>query len=112
MLRGPGRQPPNSSCALSFRSRRAERILAERAFRRFVDFPVARSRMQSKGMASPKKKKTKIRYVVVKNQSYGEKLRGSRIYYEGKKPKQLQKDGRITFGKHILEFLKRRLPKS
>lgn len=58
------------------------------------------------------RKKKKIRFVVVKNKSYGENLRGTRIYYEGKKPKQLQKDGRITFGKHILEFLKRRLPKS
>ena len=76
------------------------------------DFLISESTIQGKPMAALKKKKTRTRYVVVKNPSYGEKLRGARIYYEGRKPKQLQKDGRITFGKHILEFLKRRLPKS
>lgn len=56
-----------------------------------------------------KKVETKsTKYVVVSNQSYGNILKGIKIYYEGKKPKRLNDDGRITFGKHILEALTRR----
>jgi hypothetical protein len=46
-------------------------------------------------------------YVVVSNRSYGNRLKGTRIYFEGRKPAQLRPDGSITFGKHILETLGR-----
>ena len=51
------------------------------------------------------KRKTKNNYVVVSNSSYGKALKGQRIYFEGKKPRRLSDDGRITFGKNILETL-------
>lgn len=56
----------------------------------------------------PVKKAAQAKYVIVKSQSYGQILKGIKIYYEGKKPKGLNRDGRITFGKHILEILKRK----
>lgn len=56
--------------------------------------------------ASPKKKEMK--FVVLMNKGYGNSLKGTKIYYEGKKPKGLGKDGSISFGKHILEALKRK----
>jgi hypothetical protein len=52
-----------------------------------------------------KKRKTKKNYVVVSNSSYGKALKGKRIYFDGKKPHRLSDDGRITFGKTILETL-------
>ena len=51
------------------------------------------------------KRKTKKNYVVVSNSSYGKALKGQRIYFEGKRPPRLSDDGRITFGKNILETL-------
>ncbi len=51
------------------------------------------------------KKKSPLKYVAVSSSSYGKGLKGHRIYYEGAKPKRLQPDGRITFGKNILEIL-------
>lgn len=48
------------------------------------------------------------KYVTVTNKGYGNALRGTKIYYEGKKPKGLAKDGSISFGKHILEAIKRK----
>lgn len=47
-------------------------------------------------------------YVVVSNRGYGNALKGTKIYYEGDKPAALSDDGRITFGKHILETLNSR----
>src|SRR5437016_2128757 len=47
-----------------------------------------------------------LKYVAVTNRGYGKALKGTKIYYEGKKPKGLNKDGSISFGKHILETLK------
>ena len=44
-------------------------------------------------------------YVVVSNTSYGKALKGQRIYFDGKKPSRLGDDGRITFGKNMLEIL-------
>jgi len=60
-----------------------------------------------------KQKKIKIKkkrnnFIVVKNSFYGFNLKGVKIYFEGKKPKGLKDDGSISFGKHILELLKRR----
>jgi len=46
--------------------------------------------------------------VITNNRSYGNALKGTKIYYEGKKPKGLHKDGTIQFGKHILEALSRK----
>lgn len=56
-------------------------------------------------MKKRKKKKVKKNYVTVSNSSYGKALKGQRIYFEGKKPSRLGDDGRITFGKNILEIL-------
>lgn len=50
-------------------------------------------------------------YVTVTNRSYGSALRGIRIYFEGGRPKGLSSDGRINFGKHILEALTRMFPR-
>lgn len=55
--------------------------------------------------AVPKRKPRS--YVVVTNTSYGSALKGTRIYFEGKRPKALKDDGRITFGKHILQLLRK-----
>jgi hypothetical protein len=44
-------------------------------------------------------------YVIVSNRSYGKALKGTRVYFEGKRPQGLKDDGSITFGKHILEAL-------
>lgn len=50
-------------------------------------------------------KKRKTSYVVVQNKSYGRGLIGTKIYFEGKKPKLFKKNGSIRFGKNILEIL-------
>ena len=49
-----------------------------------------------------------VKFVTVISRSYGNALKGTKVYYEGKKPKGLKKDGTISFGKHILEALKRK----
>jgi len=57
-------------------------------------------------------KKVKKDYVAITNkQMYGKVWLGTKIYFEGKKPKSLGKDGKIGFGKHILEILKRKFEK-
>lgn len=58
----------------------------------------------------PKKNRTQrkaspVKYVKVKNKAYGNKLKGTKIYFEGKRPSGLRNDGMISFGKHILELL-------
>lgn len=62
-------------------------------------------------MAKSRAKKTPAKYVVVSSSSYGNALRGTRIYYEGKRPSGLRDGGRITFGKNILEILERKFGK-
>ncbi len=57
-----------------------------------------------------KKQRRKMGYAIVKNKGYG-KVKGTKIYFEGKKPKQLKKDGSINLGKHILETLTAKFPK-
>jgi hypothetical protein len=47
-------------------------------------------------------------HVLVSNKSYGKALRGTPVYWEGKRPEKLQDDGSISFGKHILETLKKK----
>jgi hypothetical protein len=53
-------------------------------------------------MAKPKRPD----FVIVTNRSYGSALKGAKIYFEGKKPNALKEDGRITFGKHILQIIR------
>lgn len=55
-----------------------------------------------------KNKNPKLGYIIATNKSYGRLLKGTKIYFEGKKPKALRKDGSIQFGKNVLEKLKRR----
>jgi hypothetical protein len=64
--------------------------------------PKAGAKATTKRGGAPKK------YVVVSSSSYGKALKGQRIYYEGKRPTRLADDGRITFGKNILESLGKR----
>jgi hypothetical protein len=59
-------------------------------------------------MRTAKAAKKELKYVVITSRSYGKKLKGTKIYYEGKKPGGLKKDGSFQFGKHILELVKRR----
>jgi len=63
---------------------------------------------KAKKKSAKSKQKNKKNYVVVTNSSYGKALKGQRIYFEGKKPHQLSDDGRITFGKNILETLRKK----
>jgi len=51
-------------------------------------------------------KQKRFKYVVVRNKSYGRILKNTKIYFEGKRPKQLKKDGSISFGKNLLEFFR------
>ena len=51
------------------------------------------------------------KFVVVSNGSYGNALKGQNIYYEGERPRALKDDGRIGFGKHLFEQLRRRFGK-
>jgi hypothetical protein len=57
------------------------------------------------------KKSGLLKYVKVSNIAYGRKLKGTKIYYEGKRPSSLKDDGKIAFGKHILELLRRKYEK-
>lgn len=57
------------------------------------------------------KKTSTETFVTVTNKSYGNALKGVKIYYEGKKPKSLRTDGSISFGKNILELLKKNFKK-
>jgi len=67
--------------------------------------------MKKKSLKINKKRKNfLIKFKVIKNKGYGA-LRGSKIYYEGKRPRGLKRDGSITFGKHVLETLKSKLDK-
>lgn len=75
---------------------------------------MARNSIMKRSTKSTKKtvvrstKKIVKNYVVVSSKSYGNALKGTKIYFEGAKPKTLRKDGTISFGKHILEALNRK----
>jgi hypothetical protein len=62
-------------------------------------------RTTRRAKAKPTKRAPKPKFVVVANKSYGKPLQGIRIYYEGRRPTSLKDDGRILFGKHILQLL-------
>lgn len=71
-----------------------------------MNFAVRKRLMPKRNKA--KRKVSTSRYVKVKNIAYGNKLKGTKIYYEGRRPSGLKDDGKITFGKHILELLSRK----
>lgn len=56
-------------------------------------------------------KKLPSKFVTISNRSYGNALKGEKIYYEGARPTALKDDGRIGFGKHILEQLRKKFGK-
>lgn len=66
-------------------------------------------------MAKAKKKQPqkfpKDSFIPVSNKFYGNVLKGIKIHYEGDKPQFLKPDGSLTFGKDILELLRRTYPK-
>jgi hypothetical protein len=66
--------------------------------------PVKKKQRRTKATKKRTRKPPK-NYVTVTNRSYGKALRGTRIYWEGHRPAGLGKDGRINFGKNILEIL-------
>lgn len=67
--------------------------------------------MAKKSKTKARRKSKVAKFVVVTSRGYGNALKGTRIYFEGKKPKSLRKDGTIQFGKHILEALNRKFGK-
>jgi len=50
-------------------------------------------------------------YVKVTSKSYGKDLRGTEIYFEGKRPSFLKPDGSMNMGKHVLEHLTKKFPR-
>ncbi len=67
----------------------------------------------AKKLKKPNKKGRpgELKYGVVTNRGYGNKLRGTKIYYEGPKPGGLRPDGAINLGKNILEMLTKKFGK-
>lgn len=63
--------------------------------------------MEIKRRVTSKKasRKPPKKHVIVTSRSYGKALRGVRIAWEGRRPTSLRDDGRINFGKNILEIL-------
>jgi len=61
-------------------------------------------------MATSSKSKPR-KYVTVTNKAYGNALKGTKIYWEGKRPRGLKDDGRLGFGKNMLEHLIKRFGK-
>lgn len=63
-------------------------------------------------MPTNKNKPTKIsRFVKVSSKSYGNKLKGFKIYFKGTKPKLLKSDGSFQFGKNIIESISAKFKK-
>ena len=56
----------------------------------------------------PPKPSTGLKFVRVTARNYGNKLKGTKIYYEGAKPSGLRPDGSVNLGKNILEILTQR----
>ena len=69
-----------------------------------------RARKKTAGKQTLKKSKKPVKdFVEITNTKvYGKRFEGIRIYFEGGKPKSLQDDGVIKFGKHILELLSKK----
>jgi len=66
---------------------------------------------KKKVTAKKQKSVSKKNFVKVSSSSYGKTLKGTSIYWEGRRPKGLTKDGRIGFGKNILEMLRSKFEK-
>lgn len=66
------------------------------------------ARKKSKAKTKKAVKKKAPGFVVVTSRSYGNALKGTKIYFEGKKPTFFKEDGTLPFGKHVLEALKRK----
>ncbi|MDR3643343.1 MAG: hypothetical protein P4L74_07015 [Candidatus Doudnabacteria bacterium] len=58
-----------------------------------------------------KKNRPVLNWAVISNRWYGNSLIGTKVFYEGKRPKRLKEDGSSNFGKPILELLKRKFKK-
>lgn len=60
-----------------------------------------------------RKRKTALptKHVVVTSTSYGNQLKGTKIFFEGDRPGFLKKDGRMPMGKHLLQEFRRRFAK-
>jgi Domain of unknown function (DUF4263) len=72
----------------------------------------AKKSAAKKGLAAKKSpRKPAKTYVTVTNRNYGKALRGTRIWWEGRRPTSLSDDGRINLGKNILEMLAARFPR-
>lgn len=52
-----------------------------------------------------------LKFKKINNKSYGNKLKGFKIYYKGAKPKLLKDDGSFQFGKNIVEVLSSKFKK-
>lgn len=66
----------------------------------------AKKSTAKKRMAAKKATRKPVKtYVTVTNRNYGKALRGTRIWWEGRRPSNLSDDGRINLGKNILELL-------
>ena len=57
-------------------------------------------------------KKQSLKFIEVSNKSYGKRLRGMKIYYEGTQPSGLKDDGSMKFGKNLLELLQDKFKKN
>lgn len=68
---------------------------------------MAKKKIRKQNMKKAVKAKKKD-YVIISNKNYGKAWKGTKIYFEGKRPKNLDSDGKIGLGKHILEILKRK----
>jgi Domain of unknown function (DUF4263) len=73
---------------------------------------MANKRARKKKAAAKKTpRKAAKTYVVVSNPTYGKALKGTRIWWEGRRPPSLKDDGRINLGKNILEILRAQFPR-
>lgn len=72
-----------------------------------------KKRMKRKKTTASKGKRAKapsLAFVTVSNKSYGNALKGTKVYFEGKRPTRLRDDGSIQFGKNMLEALQKKFP--
>ena len=56
-------------------------------------------------------KRQRRNFIPITNKSYGNRFKGSKIYYEGVRPKLLKDDGTFRIGKTILESLSNKFKK-
>ena len=66
---------------------------------------------KKKAKKATAKKATAKDHVIVTSKSYGSVLKGTKVYFEGKKPTFLRDDGAFKMGKHILLALREKFDK-